>query len=227
MKKRNTFRFWLLSLSLLLASGSMAQDLSLGVALKGSTLGFGGDAILGINDKMAVRLGYERMSLGFNFDFDEKDIQYDVAATVKTGSLMALYDYYLTKYIYVTGGAGVNFFNINAQGEAASDFPYGDIEIPKEDVGKFNFDFNPSLKISPYLGVGFGRSLGIDKKLALGFDVGAFYQGSPDLTIETTGMLTPTGDPAQGHEEKLEGQFAAYKVFPVLKLSISYKFLNL
>jgi hypothetical protein len=227
MKKRITLRFWIVSLSLLLSAGSMAQDLSLGVALKGSTLGFGGDAILGINDKMAVRLGYDRMGFGFDFNFEEQDIEYDVTANIKAGSLLALYDYYLTKYIYVSGGAGVNFFNINAKGNARSNFPWGDIEIPKDKVGDFDFDFDPSLKISPYLGLGFGRSLGIEKKLALGFDVGAFYQGAPDLTIATTGMLAPTSDPTHGHEERLEGQLSAYKVYPVLKLSISYKFLNL
>jgi hypothetical protein len=227
MKKRILLRFWLLSICVLLSAGAMAQNLSLGAALKGSTLGFGADAILGINDKMAVRLGYDRMSLGFNFDFEEQDVQYDVNATVKTGSLLALYDYYLTKYIYVTGGAGVNFFNISAQGNAASSLPWGDIEIPKEKVGNFTFDFDPGFKISPYFGLGFGRSLGIDKKLAMGFDLGAFYQGSPDLSIETSGMLTPTGDPAHGHEEKIEGQVSAYKVYPVLKLSISYKILDL
>jgi hypothetical protein len=223
MKKRITFRFWLVSLSLLLSAGSMAQDLSMGVALKGSTLGFGGDAILGINDKMVVRLGYERMGLGFNFDFEEQDVQYDVDATFKTGSLTALYDYYLTKNIFVSGGAGLNFFNINAVGIPKSTLPWGDIEIPKEKVGDFAFDIKPGMKISPYLGVGFGRSLGSTKNLAFAFEMGTYYQGSPDLTIATSGLLSPTSDPDQGQEALWESQISQYYLYPVMKFSLSYK----
>ena len=79
------------------------------------------------------------------------------------------------------------------------------------------------MKISPYLGVGFGRALGKEKSLAFAFEIGTYYQGAPDISIQTTGLLSPTSNPELGQEKYLESQISQYYLYPVLKLSLSYR----
>lgn len=195
----------------------------IGIAIKSSTNGFGGDVIYNFNNRMNVRLGYERLSFKTDFNFKEESVDYDATADYKTGSLSVLLDYYVWKRIFLTVGAGWNMFHGVVDGKAASALEYGDILIPKEKIGNFNFQIDPSLQISPYLGIGFGRTLGLKKKLGFAFELGGIYQGSPDITIASTGLLSPTSNPDQGHEARLEKQVNQYSIYPVLKFSLSYK----
>ncbi|MDA3927759.1 MAG: hypothetical protein PF541_02295 [Prolixibacteraceae bacterium] len=207
---------------------SMAQNISLGAALKGSTMGVGGDVVVQFHDRMTARIGYDMMGYGpLNFTFEESDIKYDASADFKTGSLTALYDFYLSKILFVSVGAGLNNFQVNVAGRAGSDLPWGDIEIPADKVGNFDITVEPGIKVSPYLGIGLGRTLSKDKSLGFAFEVGSYYMGSPNLTIESTGLIAPTSNPNFGQEELLENQLSQYYLYPVLKFSLSYKFLSL
>jgi len=197
-----------------------AQDMSIGAALKASTTGFGGDIVFQFHERMTARLGYDALSVNYPTTINESDIEFDVDLNYKAGTILALYDFYLLKFVYVSAGLGINNFGIYALGEATDGMPYGDITVPKEKVGSFDITIRPGMKISPYLGLGFGRTLG--KKLGFGFEIGSFYQGSPDFTIETTGLLAPTSDPELGQEELLESQFSQYYLYPVIKFSVSY-----
>jgi hypothetical protein len=200
-----------------------AQDMGLGLALKASTMGVGGDIALGINKSMDVRLGFDMMGYSLDVPFKESGIDYDAKASVTTGSITALFDYYISKSFFVAGGLGYNLFNVGVNGNAVSDLPWGDISINKDKIGDFVFDIYPGTKISPYLGLGFGRALGSEKNFAFAFELGTYYQGSPDISIESTGLLAPTSDPNLGQEKRLEGQINQYYLYPVLKLSLSYR----
>lgn len=214
----------LFALICLMSVGTVrAQDMSIGVALKSSTMGFGGDVVFQFHERMTARLGYDQMGYGpIEFDFEESGINYNTSATIKTGSLTALYDFYIAKIFFVSAGLGLNNFNLNVTGEAKSGLPWGDIEVPAEKVGNFDITVEPGMKISPYLGLGLGRTLST-KKLGFAFELGTYYMGSPNLTIETTGLIAPTSNPELGQEEKLENQFSQYYLYPVIKFSLSYK----
>lgn len=194
-----------------------------GIAIKASTEGFGGDAVYYFHKRMSVRLGFEQFSLNKNFDFEEESINYDATVNYKTGSVSLLLNYNLLKYLFVSAGAGWNMFDAVVDGKAADYLQFGDIQIPKEKIGTFNFSINPTVKISPYAGIGFGRTLGLNKKVGFAFELGGFYQGSPDITIASTGLLSPTSNPDQQHEARLEKQISQYTIYPVLKMSLSYR----
>ena len=197
-----------------------------GVALKASTNGIGGDFVFNFHKRMSLRLGYEGLSYSTTYNFTEQDISYDALIDFKTGSTSLLFDFYLSRGIFLTAGAGVNAFHVDVDGEAASTFPFGDIEISQDMIGDFNIQVDPGNKISPYIGIGFGRTLGLNKNLAAAFEIGGIYQGPIDLTINSTGLLSPTSNPDHGQEQKLEHQIDQYKWWPVLKLSISYRIVN-
>jgi hypothetical protein len=196
---------------------------ALGLALKASTNGFGADAVYQFNPRTGLRLGFERLGVKSNFTFEEQSISYDTDVHLKAGSISLLFDFYPAKHFFLTAGAGWNLFQADFDGVAASGMQYGDIVIPKEQIGDFKFVVGPSWKVSPYAGLGFGRTLGLNKKVGFAFEVGGFYQGSPDITITSTGLLSPTSNPDQQQKEKLEKQFSQYSIYPVLKFSLSYK----
>ncbi len=203
---------------------SIAQ-FNIGLALKGSTVGLGGDVVVRFNSKMDVRLGFETFGTSFDFDFEENDVYYDANAHLKLGSVSALFDYYLGSSFFATAGLAYNLFNLDIAGHANKDMPYGDIFVDKEKIGTFDVSVDPALKISPYLGIGVGKPLGKEKNLALAFELGAFYQGAPDIAVQSDGLLAPTSNPSFGREALMESQSKHYYLFPVLKLSISYKIL--
>jgi len=213
-------------LVLIIFKQGFAQNMNLGVAIKGSTMGLGGDVVFQFHERMDARLGFDYLQYSTQKDFSESDITYLADITAKTGSVTALYDFYILKYIFVAAGFGLNNFNINATGKAINGYPYGDIVIAADKIGDFEFDIAPSMRISPYLGVGFGRALGKDSKLGFGFELGSYYQGSPDLTIVTTGLISPTSNPDHGQEKLFESQISQYYLYPIVKFSLSYKIIS-
>ena len=214
----------------LLNTAAKAQDSEfspgLGLGLKASTIGIGADLVYNFSPKFAFRLGFERLGYSTSILFEEQGISYDADISFRAGSISLLADFYLGKYVFLSAGAGYNLLRLQFDGEAAGPFPFGDIEIPKEMIGDFSMQLDPSFKVSPYVGIGFGRTIAYDSRIGFAFEVGTFYQGVPNLTIESTGLLSPTSNPDHGQEETLENQIRQYTMYPVLKLSLSYKIIS-
>lgn len=196
-----------------------------GLAIGGlaSTNGLGVNIVYALNKRFAVRGGFEQLSFSRDFNFMEDEIDYDATLNFKTGSFSLLADYYFFRHIYITGGLGFNRFNPVIEGHAVSDLKYGDISIPPEQIGNFSITVEPGLKISPYMGLGFGRNIGLKRKVAFNFEVGSYYMGSPDVSIYSTGLLSPTSDPVHGQKDVFEKQLASLRFYPVLKMGISVK----
>ncbi len=176
-----------------------------------------------LNKRFTFRTGYETMNLKHNFDFEENDVSYNADLQYKTGGIFLFADYYYTSRLYITLGGIINNFQPDVSGYASSDMKYGDIYIPAEDVGTFNFKVEPELKYSPYAGAGIRNFLGKNEKLVYSFETGFYYMGAPKFAIATTGLLAPTSDPAHKQKEFLEKQFDAYKIYPILKFNLAFK----
>lgn len=205
-------------------SGNSTSDfkgLFLGAQI--STNGLGGNIRYAFSDKFSFRTGYETLSLSYDFDFDENDIRYEAEMDFKTGGILALIDYAYVKNLYISAGAVFSSFNTKVTGYAASDFEYGDIVIPTEDIGDFEITAEPGLKVSPYGSAGYRAFWGKRNGIVFNFETGLYYMGPPDINIEATGLLAPTANPAFGQEEYLEYQFDAYKIYPVIKLGLAVK----
>ncbi|MBN1819234.1 MAG: hypothetical protein JW833_00875 [Prolixibacteraceae bacterium] len=193
------------------------------VAGHSSTNGFGGNLIYSVNKNFSIRGGYEKLKFNVGFDFDENDITYDANLNYKTGSISILADYNLLRIFYVTGGFGYHLMNSRFDGYAISDLEYGDISIPPEDIGDFDFTIKPKKRLAPYAGIGFGRIVGYQKAVAFNLEFGAFYLGGHDVELEASGLLSPTADPAHGQEELFESQLKRYSFYPVVKIGLSVK----
>ncbi len=199
---------------------------AMGIAIKASSTGFGGDLVFAFREKVNFRLGMDKLGYDRTITFSENDIEYEADVKLATGSISLLCDISLGKWFFISGGVGYNLFHSEVIGHAISSFPFGDIEIPKEKIGEFHFNLDPGVRISPYLGIGLGQTLNTKKRVAFAFELGGFYQGPPDISIESTGLLSPTANPDQGQENKLERQIDQYYIYPMLKFSLSFRIVS-
>ena len=197
------------------------KGLLIGAQATTNGLGFNLNYILG--RRLTLKTGIESLKINYPFLMKESDISYDTELNYKTGGVFLLADLFYTNSLYFTGGAILNKFNPTLSGLAVSDMQYGDISIPAEKVGTFHFAFAPKTKISPYGGIGFRKFFGKRKLVSYNFETGLYYIGPPKLTIEATGLLKPTADPAHGQIQRLENQFSVYKYYPVVKFAIAMR----
>lgn len=188
-----------------------------------STNGLGFNIKYIASKNFTFKTGYETLSLNHAFSFSEDEMDFAADLDYNTGGLFLLADWFYTKSLYISGGAIINKFQPSLTGYATSDLQYGDITIPAEDVGDFNFYFEPEIKTSPYLAVGFRKFFGKSKRVSYNFETGLYYIGSPEVTIETTGLLKPTSDEAHKHKQYLEQQFSVYKYYPIAKFDIAVR----
>jgi len=188
-----------------------------------STNGLGLNIKYIANKNFTFKAGYETLSLNHAFSFSEDEMDFAADLDYTTGGLFLLADWFYTKSLYISGGAIINKFQPEVAGYAVSDLQYGDITIPAEDVGEFNFYFEPEIKTSPYLAVGFRKFFGKSKRVSYNFETGLYYIGSPEVTIETTGLLKPTSDEAHNQKQILEEQFSVYKYYPIAKFDIAVR----
>ena len=187
-----------------------------------STNGWGFDARYAFNNWFSLKTGYETLSFTYSFDFDENGIDYGADLDYKTGGVLLLADFNYTKNLYISAGVVFNSFNPVVDGRATDSYQLGDITIPAEDIGTFNIEMEPGIKVAPYIGAGSRAYIGRAERLTFNFEIGLYYMGAPEIAIESEGLLAPTSDPALAHAEYLSDQFSAYKIYPVIKLNLAY-----
>ncbi len=208
--------------SSVLLSEQPHQRIGFGIGFKGCTFGPGGEIIVAITPKFHVRVGgsYFKYSLPESFQLSE-DI--DLTDRLVLGGINLQANYYIAQRIYVTGGAFYNMFETYLEGTPKEPIMIGDIEATPEQVGVLQYTMQPGLKISPYAGIGFGRSLARNGIVSFAFEMGAVYHGAPDITLNATGMLTPTASDEQ--EAQMEENFSFFTIFPMVNVQLSIRIL--
>ena len=82
-----------------------------------------------------------------------------------------------------------------------------------------------SKDFAPYLGIGWGNAADTDSSFPIGFslDIGAFYQGSPDVLLtESTGTVSAADIAAE--QAQIESDLSEFKFFPVVTVGIHISF---
>ena len=203
-----------------IGDGHPSNRVALGATL--STAGPGLNLSLEASRSLVVRLGFEQLAFSLPFSFEENEIDYSADLDHKAGSLSLMADWHYYRSLFVTLGAGYNLFHPVVDGVAGSDWQYGDITIPASEIGGFQFDIQPSMRISPYVGLGVGRKFSKKGRVAFSMDAGVFYQGPPRLGIKASGLLAPTADESHGQGAYLENQLSGWRYYPVVRLALSY-----
>lgn len=201
--------------SVLSFSQSNDFDPEIGVSLKASTNGFGGDVYYRPIKKLAVKAGVEYLSINITSDriesFTGEDVNVDISSayldniitfntegTFKTGAISLAVGYQPFKLFYLTAGIGKSLFASDVTGVLSTDVVFKGKDVPtvgmvkpvinKEDIGPFIIDISHKNSIIPYIGIGLGSFVPQNKTVSFALELGAYYVGN--FTLKHT---MPTG----------------------------------
>lgn len=205
------------------ASGSALADHNFGVGVKAGTLGIGVEGTWRPLPYIDVRAGANQ------YDYTDNGIY----GGINYDAEINLDNYYVTGNLRfplspfrITGGLYSNGNEFNARnGDNGAIIIVGGDPYPADAVGtvqaKASFD-----STSPYFGVGFDFS--VFGKVGMNLDFGVLWQGSPQVSIATDGLLN--GDPTfeaslEAERAELENELGDYKAWPVVSLGFVFNFL--
>jgi hypothetical protein len=220
------------------AKVSSEGRIPVGIGVKVSTFGIGGEVAVGISHRSNVRVGFNAFSYGHTFDKDGVTYKGDL----KLRSAQATYDIFLLKGLHIS--PGVLFYNGN-QVSANASVPGGqsftlsntnyvsDPADPIVGTGKLTV-----YKAAPMLLFGIGNLVPRSRHFSTSFEIGAAYQGPPRVTLnlsgsacDSTGLFcrSISSDPTiqsniAAEQTKLNKSASPYKFYPVLSFGIGYKF---
>ena len=208
------------------AAGLTARGVSLeGITVDASvsTLGLGISGSYPLSDSVAIRGQYNQFTYGT--EFDDSDINYDADLDLSSFGIIA--DWYVISGsgFRISAGAYYNGNSVDASGtpKAGNQFELGG-ELYTLDSLKADAEFD---SFAPYLGIGWTSGSATESGLVFSADIGAFYQGSVDITMDPSG--TDVGIPGfeenlQKEAERLEDELKNLKIYPVATLSVGYRF---
>lgn len=192
------------------------------LSVKASTIGFGLDVTKSISSKLNGRIGFSTFSYSQTGKTEaENPVEYDL--DIKLQAFSALLDWFpFDSGVFLSAGVVNNAMDVKGSGMALKDYLFDENVYTPEEIGKLTIDTKPSLAFSPYLGIGLGNPVGVDKKFGVMLELGVLYLGAPKVTLtaDEDSMIFPTTD----QEEEAEEFIKDLKWYPVVNLGLSYKF---
>ena len=210
----------------------------IGVGVKVSTLGIGGEVAIAVSRRSNVRVGFNVFSYGHSFDKDGATYN----GNLDLRSAQATYDIFLVKGLHVS--PGVLLYNGN-QVSANISVPGGqtftlsntsyvsDAADPVTGTGKLSV-----YKAAAMVLFGIGNLVPRTRHFSATFDIGAAYQGPPRVALnlggsacDSTGLFcrSISSDPTiqsniVAEQAKLNKSASPYKFYPVLSFGVGYRF---
>jgi hypothetical protein len=210
----------------------------IGVGVKVSTLGIGGEVAVGLSQRSNVRFGFNAFSYGHTFDKDGATYK----GTLDLRSAQATYDIFPLRWFHIS--PGVLLYNGN-QVSAKVSVPGGqtftlskttyvsDAADPVLGTGKLTV-----YKAAPMLLFGFGNLVPRSGHFSTSFEIGAAYQGPPRVALNLSGSACDSSglfcrsissDPTiqsniAAEQSKLNKSASPYRFYPVLSFGFGYRF---
>ncbi|HAC15039.1 MAG TPA: hypothetical protein DCE78_03730 [Bacteroidetes bacterium] len=200
----------------LLAQGGLSAGVKLG------TTGFGIEGAFGLTENVNVRVGYS--AYDFEMDYTTKDYDPNVKFNLDSDNdaTNILIDYLPFKRGFrLTGGfiyQGPQFEGTGFPIESYTD-PETGFTIPPDQMGSITINLEYEKKFSPYLGIGFGNSVG-NQRLTFSFDAGVIFTGKATFTSEAVGRMA---DIIDYDEQQLRDDVEEVTVLPLISFGLSYR----
>lgn len=233
----------------MLASSGAAHAVDLGVGVRASTLGLGAELSITMLDRLNLRIPVS----GFDYsdDITEDDIRYDADLELLTVGLLADYHVFGGGF-HVTGGVASNGNELNLLASEATgneSFEVGNQTYVSDPNDPFELRAGLAFNsVAPYVGLGWGNAARGDSAFYFKFEAGALFQGSPKASASASGSAcnasTQTcsltsfdveGDDPRAQQfrqeleqerQTIEEQIDEFDIYPVVGLSIGYRFLR-
>lgn len=192
------------------------------LGFKAGTLGLGVEAGFAFNERWGIRGGINQFQYDFEDDIDGVDFDGDLDLSTIT----LLGDYRPTGGGFrVTAGAVINSNEVGALALPVADYEIGNNFYTLEEVGDLSavaeFD-----SLAPYLGLGYDWDL--SDRLGLSLDLGALFQGTADISINSVGGTLSNDAVLRADldiEESLgEEDLDDLELYPVISVGLYYAF---
>lgn len=201
-----------------------------GIALgvSASTNGLGVSVNTALNERFALRLGYEAVNMTFKdaYVYKQDNYSFNVTPTWKAGGLSAILDFYLFRSLYLSGGLVYTNFDLSANIKSGQSIKIGGVEYQPNEMGELDVTVKPLSRLAPYGAIGFGRNISPDHRLCMSFELGAYYMRSYVVGLTGTNMVAPTVETNQAALDQFNATLKTISwsgFYPVIKLGISYK----
>lgn len=209
---------------LLLQPAAVMGQGGLSAGLKLGTTGFGVEGVFGLTERLNVRAGLSSYDFTVTYETSDNDPDVELELDSDNRAVSLLLDYLPFKRGFrVTGGfihQGPRFRGSGIPIESYTD-PDTGLVIPASEMGSIQIDLEYEKKLSPYLGIGFGNSVG-NQRLTFSFDAGVIFTGKPSLTSRTFGRMS---DVVDYDEQELREGVEKVTVLPMISFGLSYRIL--
>ncbi|MGI4721294.1 MAG: hypothetical protein ACRYGO_18670 [Janthinobacterium lividum] len=216
--------------ALALAAGASAHaEIGAAVTADIGTTGAGFHLVVPMETYLNGRFGANY----FQHDFDKRSGQVDYKVDGKLRTVDMLFDWYIIPQsnFRLTGGIVYNGSRLTAVGKPGANgrFTFNGNTYTTADVGTLNGEVT-FRRAAPYLGIGWGNALSPNKRWNVSTDIGVFQQGKARVNLVSLGCVTSNavcnklaGDVAV-EEARLAEDASDFKLYPVLRASVSYSF---
>lgn len=201
---------------------SSADTGSIGVGLKGGTLGAGVELSYPVSSMLTLGIGINKFSTSRTDTTD--GIDYDVDLNLQTISLLANFHPFAGSF-RLTAGAMINNNELKMKADPNATYDIGNTTYTAAEVGslKAAVDFN---KFAPYAGLGWGTSS--DSGIGFTLDIGVLMQGKPNVDLSAKGG-TLSSDPTfqaelAKEEANAEDDIKGFTMYPVISAGIDIRF---
>lgn len=214
---------------LLLSTAPAAAQSRTAAGLRAGTAGLGLDLVRRVSDRAHLRLAAG--TVGFDTTVSTSELDYDADAEISTAFL--LMDWY----------PGAGSFRVSVGG--GWNGSEADVSAPLDPLAPRDPD---DLRLFPPLGSAVGTAEGedlvpvvllgwgnpfLDGRWTISFELGAFYQGEPDVELSVQTDFSPDQIPGgpealaravEAEERALERELEDYTLVPVVSFSLTYRF---
>ncbi len=201
--------------------GDFLDPLRTTLSLSGGTLGFGPELGFRYGDlPFGVRLSYNTFDL--EHSFRERGTQFN--GRVQTSTFGGTLDAYPFRTGFrLSAGFRAGDTDVRVNSRPAATLRIGDTTYAAADIGEVNGRASYN-KFAPYVGLGYTTTV-LNDRLSLSIDAGAVYVGKADVELRATGPLALVAARDIERERRdIEGRFGDYRFFPVVQLTVGYRF---
>lgn len=172
-----------------------------------------GGSILPFNTRMNSVLGSYQISSKAYAELYNLHLVFDWAPFPEAKSVLGK---------FVASGGIAYFFKASGRVDSylKDNYFYGDIEVPKEDVGMLRTSINWKNKLAPYASLGL-QNLYLNDRWSLGFSLGTYYMTAPP-EVKLTGTNLLAGN--EVNEGTVTRNMSSYRWWPVLQITLSHDF---
>jgi hypothetical protein len=188
---------------------------------KVGTLGAGLEAVKSVNSNWNARLGFSLLPFPVNQEIHISNLGLDISSKNRVGGVNLQADFFFKPWFYFTGGLLVNLIHSKMLITLTDTVDYGDIAITPGQVGSLTANVRPGWIVSPFLGVGFGNAMPVNKKVWFNVELGAIYGGKPHFRLEADGMISPTA--SAENEKALRTAFKSFRFYPLFSAQVNYR----